>query len=62
MKSVIVSVIALGSAAFLSPAHADTYQFTAAIAVPRARSTRPHHPVGAYLERSTSAFSTLRRN
>ena len=62
MKSAIVSVIAFGSAAFLSPAQADTYAFQAAIAYLRARSTRPHHPVGAYLERSTSAFSTLRRN
>src|SRR6266436_2956212 len=34
MKSVIASVIALGSAALLSPAQADTYVFQKAIAVP----------------------------
>jgi PEP-CTERM motif len=34
MKSAIVSVIALGSAAFLSPAQADTYVFQTTIAVP----------------------------
>jgi hypothetical protein len=34
MKSAIVSVIALASAALLSPAHADTYVFTNTIAVP----------------------------
>ena len=46
MKSVIVSVIALGSAAFLSPAHADTYQFTAAIAVPTSTFNTPTSPGG----------------
>jgi hypothetical protein len=46
MRSVIVSVIALGSAAFLSPAQADTYVFQAAIAVPSSTFNTPTSPGG----------------
>ena len=57
MKSAIASVIALGSAVFLSPAHADTYVFTTTIAVPPSALTTE----GLFIN-STSAFSTPSRN
>src|ERR1700730_3696687 len=46
LKSPIISVIALGSAAFLSPAHADTYALTTTIAIPTSAFNTPTSPGG----------------
>ena len=55
MKSVIagVGVVAFGSAALLSPAHAATWAFKDQIAVPAS----PSNIIGGRLQPSTSAFS-----